>query len=93
MKSAVINRQYLMGAIMNAQPTIGSVVHSKVPHTETLSIGTLIELFSCDLNRVTDIDTSTAKAYLNSNVENVGVWLNNFCQFVLPYLLNLYKSK
>ncbi len=91
MNSAVINRQYLMGAVMASHPAISGTIHSLVPHTNVVQIGDLSELFSRELERVANVDISSYVNTLRSDMDNVGVWLNNFCRIVLPVLANLYK--
>lgn len=93
MKTAVINRQFLMGAVMNSHPSICGSIHSLIPNTEALEIGTLSELFTTELSKIANVDTSIAKQYLASNIDDVGIWLNNFCRFVLPFLVSHYIGR
>lgn len=93
MKNAVINRQYLMGAVMNSHPAICGSIHAVIPHSETLDIGVLTDLFTRELSRVDGVDTTPGVEVLKQNTDNVGIWLNNFCQFVLPFLTTHYKGR
>lgn len=91
MNSAAINRQFLMGAVTKACPTICGSIHQAVPHAEVVQIGDLTEIFARELSQVTNVDTSLGMNALRSNTDNVGVWLNNFCNYVLPLLMQRYK--
>ena len=85
MNSAAINRQFLMGAVISACPSISGSIHRVVPHTEVVLIGDLTQIFTQELSMV-PYDTTGALDILNSHTDNVGIWLNNFCQYVLPHL-------
>lgn len=92
MNTAAINRQFLMGAVTSACPAICGYIHSIVPHDEVVLIGTLTEIFASELSLVPNVDTSNPLTVLNSNVDNVGIWLNNFCHYVLPVIARRFVS-